>query len=311
MASRLRVGPFSPIKVRHTSPLRLILAACVAFEAAPVSAQRPAPSVTVSFGVDTTAPDVGNIVELVRAYLTQPDTSAGTRGLWSTADSLDRLVGDLHLYLAYQGFPATVLGVLSAGPGDSVYIVKVLHARADSTREQIMPFALQRVYAVRASDSHYGWRLSNALPWLTRNWPSYQLGRITFRYAPGQVRNEARAVEAAHFVDSVATLFAVPPPEHLDYYVTASPDEYFRALGLDFIVLPSGRGTASGGNALTGARIVLAGDPTQGEAYLHEIVHVVLARHLGGGAILGEGVPTWLGGSKGRSAREMYILLAE
>ncbi len=141
MASRLRVGPFSPIKVRHTSPLRLILAACVAFEAAPVSAQRPAPSVTVSFGVDTTAPDVGNIVELVRAYLTQPDTSAGTRGLWSTADSLDRLVGDLHLYLAYQGFPATVLGVLSAGPGDSVYIVKVLHARADSTREQIMPMA--------------------------------------------------------------------------------------------------------------------------------------------------------------------------
>lgn len=56
---------------------------------------------------------------------------------------------------------------------------------------------------------------------------------------------------------------------------------------------------------------MLAGDPAQGEAYLHELVHAVLRDHMGGGMILGEGVPTWLGGSKGRSARELYRVLAE
>jgi hypothetical protein len=54
---------------------------------------------------------------------------------------------------------------------------------------------------------------------------------------------------------------------------------------------------------------VLSGDPSQGEAYLHELVHVVLRGRLGGGAILGEGAGVWLGGSKGRSPWEMYRVL--
>ena len=136
--------------------LGLALSAFVAFGTPALEAQKPAPSVMVSFGVDTTAADVGDIVHLVRAYLARPDTSALTRGLWATADSLDRRVGDLHRHSAYQGFPATVLGVMSAGPGDSVYVVKVLHATADSTRQQVMPLALQRLYAVRTQDAEYG-----------------------------------------------------------------------------------------------------------------------------------------------------------
>lgn len=289
----------------------IALAACLACGTRPAEAQTPPPSVMVSFGVDTTAPDVGDIVRLVRAYLAHPDTSALARGFWATADPLDRRVGDLHRFVAYQGFPATIVGVMSAGLGDSVYLVKVLHATADSTRRQIMPLALQRFCAVRAPGSEYGWQLSNALPRLTRGWLSRNVGRITFYYAPGQPADPERAARATRFVDSVAGLFAVPPPEHLDYYVTASPDEYYRILGLDFFPLPSGRGTAAGGNALTEAGMILAGDPVQGEAYLHEIAHVVLGDRLGGGAILGEGVPIWLGGSKGRSAREMFRFLAE
>jgi hypothetical protein len=265
----------------------------------------------VSFGVDTTAADVGDIVRLVRAYLAQPDTSAITRGLWSTADAADRRFGDLGRYHAYQGFPATIVGVIAASPGDSTYVVKILHATADSTGQRIMPLALQRLYAVRAPNAEYGWQLSNALPRLTHDWPSRTVDRIRFHYAPGQRPDMARAARAARFVDSVATLFAVPPPDRIEYYVTASPDEYFRAIGLDFFVLPSGRGTAAGGNAIPEAGIVLAGDPAQGEAYFHEIVHVVLSGHVGGGAILGEGIPTWLGGSKGRSAPAMYRLLTD
>ncbi len=291
--------------------MRFIQAGVVALAlcASIARAQTPPPAVNVSFGVDTTAADVGDIVRLVRAYLAQPDTSAGTRGLWSTANAFDRRVGDLHRYSTYQGFPATILGVLSAGPGDSAYVVKVIYARADSAGEQVMPLALQRLYAVRAPAAPFGWQLSNALPRLTTAWPTTRAGRITFHYAPGQRPNPKRAARAAHFVDSVATLFDVPPPPHIDCYVTASPDEYYRAIGLDFFPLPSGRTTATGGNTFPQAAIVLAGDPAQGEAYLHEFVHAVLMGGIGGGGVLGEGVPTWLAGSKGRSRHAMYDLL--
>ncbi|HET9514191.1 MAG TPA: hypothetical protein VFO95_09685 [Gemmatimonadales bacterium] len=275
------------------------------------AAQTPVPSVTVSFGVDTAVVDVGPIVRLVRAYLARPDTSAGSRGLWASSNEWDRRHGDLHRQNTYQGFPASIIGVMSAGPGDSLYLVKVLFAAADSATRAVTPLALQRLYAVRAPGTEYGWQLSNALPRLTRAWVTRTEGRIRFYYAPGQPENPLRRVRAARFVDSVARLFGVAPPERLDYFVTASPDEYFRALGLDFFPLPSGPGTATGGNALARESIVLAGDPAQGEAYLHEITHVVLGGFSGGGPILGEGIAVWLGGSKGRSPREMYRLLAE
>jgi hypothetical protein len=269
----------------------------------------PAARVDVSSVVDTTAADVRAIVRLVRAYLSQPDTSARARGLWSTRDPLDRGAGDLTRFFAYAGYPATVVGVVSAAPGDSVYMVRVLHAGVDSASRRVEPWALQRLYAVRAPGAPLGWQLSNTLPRLTRGWPARTVGRIAFHYAPGQEPDAARAARAARFADSVAALFGVSP-RTLDYYVAASPDEYFRAVGLDFMTVPSGPGTATGGNAIPEAGIVLAGDPSQGEAYLHEIVHAVLGRGFGGAA-LGEGVPIWLAGSKGRPVQEGYRQLAE
>lgn len=278
---------------------------------APLGAQPqvPPPAVGIGFGVDTSAADVGDIVRLVRAYLAQPDSTASARGLWSTADSLDRRFGDLARHYAYQGFPATIAGVVSAAPGDSVYIVKLLHARADDDGT-VDPMGLQRLYAVRAPDAPHGWQLSGALPRLTRSWLTRTVGRITFHYAPGRSQNPELAARAARFVDSTAALFDVPPPARIDVFVASSPDEYFRAIGLDFFTLPSGRGTATSGNAITEAAVVLAGDPSQGEAYLHEIAHVVLGRRYYG-AVVGEGIAAWLGGSRGRSPRELYRLLAE
>lgn len=269
----------------------------------------PAPSVSIGYGVDTTAADVANVVRLVREYLASPDTTAHGRGLWSAGDPLDRRAGDLTRHMAYQGFPATIAGVVSAGPGDSVYVVKLLHARSDSARGGIMPLALQRLYAVRAPGAPRGWQLASALPRLTHEWPTHSAGRITFHYAPGQRPNVDRAARAAQFVDSVATLFAVKPPERLDYYVAGSPDEYLRTLGLDFFPLPSGPGTGRGGNAMPTVGVVLAGDPAQGEAYLHEIAHAVLGERLGGGVLIGEGVPTWLAGSGGRPFSELVTVL--
>jgi hypothetical protein len=212
---------------------------------------------------------------------------------------------DLAGRYARQGFPANVIGVLPTDTGDSVYVVKLLHGRAERAGGPMSPMALERLYAVRASKSPFGWQLAAALPRLTQSWLTHTAGRIVFHYEPGQRPDTGRARSAARLVDSAAALFGVSPPPHIDYYVTASPDAYFRALGLDFFVLPSGQGQATAGNALPDAAVVLAGDPTQGEAYRHELVHVALGSRVRSGFI-SEGIATWLGGSRRQSASQLY-----
>jgi hypothetical protein len=172
-----------------------------------------------------------------------------------------------------------------------------------------MPLALQRLYAVREASAPFAFRLSNALPRSAMGWEQRSSGRLRFWYAPGQ-RPDARKIDsAARFVDSIARLFEVQPPPHLDVYVTRTMDEAQRAIGLDFFVEASGPGEGRGGRAL-GSHLVLIGDAAVGEAYFHEFVHAVLNPTLRGRTYLwSEGVATWLGGSRGRAPREMYVLL--
>jgi hypothetical protein len=272
-----------------------------------LAAQQPSPSLSVGFGVDTTITDVRNVVSLVRAYLAKPDTSARTRGLWTKSTDFDRRIGDISAGRANQGFPATVVGIIPAVPGDSVYVVRILYARADSATG-IAPLALQRLYAVRESGAPFAFRLSSAFPRVTARWERRTKGPITFWYVPGQRPNSGRIDQAVRFVDSVAMLFSVPVPGHLDVVVGGSMDEVERAIGLDFFPEPSGPGQRSGGLNL--GSVLLSGNPAIGEAYLHEFVHAVLGPTLPAGSpLLAEGVATWLGGSRGRTPREMYALL--
>lgn len=271
-------------------------------------AQTAPPTVSVSFGIDTTLTDVGDVVRLVRAYLANPDSSARSRGLWSTATDFDRRVGDLTMQ-AYQGFPATIVGVASDGPGDTVYVVRILYASADSTR-RISPLALQRLYAVRESGAPFGFRLAGALPRLTREWEQRTKGRVTFWYAPGQHPNPAKISHASSFVDSVATLFQVPPPKHLDMYLARSMEEAQRAIGLDFF--PAASADRGRGGGAMSAGIVLVGNPAIGEGYLHELVHAILGSTFPTrNRLSAEGLATWLGGSRGRTPRETYARLRQ
>ena len=284
-----------------------LLAAIVV--AGQVGAQVPSPTVSVSFGVDTTITDVGNIVRLVRAYLAQPDTSARSRGLWSTATDFDRRVGDLTTE-AYQGFPATIVSIASDGPGDSVYVVRVLYASADSTRQIISPLALQRLFAVREPGAAFNFRLSGALPRLTHTWEQRATGHVTFWYAPGQKPNPARISHASAFVDSVATLFQVPPPKHLDMYLGRSREEVERARGIDFFPTASADRGLGGGAMSTG--MVFVGNPALGETYLHELAHAVLSPTVPiRNGLFNEGAATWLGGSRGRTPQEAYVRLRQ
>ena len=276
---------------------------------APTQAQVAPAAVSVSFGIDTTIADVGDIVRLMRAYLAKPDSSARSRGLWSTATDFDRRIGDLTTE-AYQGFPATIVSIASDGPGDSLYVVRVLYASADSTRQIISPLALQRLFAVREPGATFNFRLSGALPRLTHEWEQRTNGHVTFWYAPGQRPNPARISHASAFVDSVATLFQVPPPKHLDMYLGRSREEVERARGLDFFPAASADRGLGGGAISTG--IVVVGNPALGEAYLHELAHAVLSPTLPiRNGLFNEGVATWLGGSRGRTPQEVYARLRQ
>ncbi|HWL40414.1 MAG TPA: hypothetical protein VNO75_09265 [Gemmatimonadaceae bacterium] len=263
---------------------------------------------SLSWGIDTTVTDIRNIVSLVRAYLAKPDSSARSRGLWSTSTDFDRRVGDLTVN-AYQGFPATIVGITPDASGDGAYVVKILHASADSTRRRITPLALQRLYAVREAGGPFSFKLASALPRLTSHWERRSQGRLRFIYAPGQHPNPERIDRAAAFVDSVTKLFRVPAPTHLDVYITASIDEAERAIGFDFSVQA---GDGRGGKTLTQFNTILAGDPRTGEAYLHEFVHAVLVPTFPfNNGIFNEGVATWLGGSQARTPQQMYALLRQ
>src|SRR4051794_13007174 len=151
----------------------------------PAMAQIPSPSVSTGFGVDTTIADVGSVFSLVRAYLARPDSSARSRGLWSTATEFDRVTGDVTAQQANQGFPATVVGVIPAVPGDSVYLVRILYARADSAGN-VSPLALQRLYAIREIGAPFGFRLGGAFPHMRGSWEHRSKGPLTFWYVPGQ-----------------------------------------------------------------------------------------------------------------------------
>lgn len=297
---------------RHVLRFQRLVVAVLVLSAVVISAQAHAqvapPTVSVSFGIDTTLPVVGDVVRLVRAYLANPDSSARSRGLWSTATDFDRLVGDLTTD-AYQGFPATIAGVASDGPGDSVYVVRMLYARADSTGGHISPLAFQRLYAVRESGAPFHFRLSGALPRVTRGWEQQSKGQVTFWYAPGQHPNPTKISYASTFVDSVVVLFHVPP-NHLDMYVAGSMEEALRAIGVDFFPEASAdRGR--GGRGLRGG-IVLAGNPGIGEGYVHELVHAILGPTFPSrNRLFAEGVATWLGGSRGRTPQEIYARLRQ
>ena len=145
---------------------------------------------------------------------------------------------------------------------------------------------------------------------MRRNWEQRSKGPISFWYVPGQRPNPDRINRAARFVDSVARLFNVPVPRHLDVIVGASMDDVERAIGLDFFPEPSGPGQRSGGLNL--GFVILSGNPEIAEAYFHEFVHSVLGPSLpAGSTLLAEGVATWLGGSRGRTPRQMYGLLRQ
>ena len=204
-------------------------------------------------------------------------------------------------YLDDDAEPHTMSIVRARAPADSVYrIVTRFFPRGGKPTQDAWRNAMtMTVYAVRDGGE---WKLSNALPRNIANWKRSTVGAITYVYAPTYRYSRARALRAVAFTDSLAKVFAVPAIKPITYYLASTIDEAYGIMGLESDV----KYGSLGGLAQPVNRALFSGDPKWGEAYWHELAHLVLAPLSTNNTkyFYNEGVATWLGGTVGLTFQE-------
>ena len=291
--------------MRRVAALLIALMTLSAHEAA---AQLPVPSLRLAtgFGVDTTSSTAREVFDLWRRYLLERSDSVRA-GLWSQAERGIWQPFDLVAPYVYQGFSDyTVVRLAPAVGLSDTYLITTLVSAVDESTHAVRPLALYRVYATAEAGRRV---LANALPRMTRTWRRETIGAITFVFPSTHTFDARRAQATASFVDSLAVAFGQPAPKPISYYFTSDLEEMFRALGLEFF--PLGPDTI-GGRSNIAVRHVYVGASTNGEAYLHELAHVILAPEVGSrtAPLLAEGLMTWTGGSAGRTYAQLLPSLA-
>ena len=226
--------------------------------------------------------------------------NAGTPSpLWSASEQAEWPMYDLAgFYVPDQSVPDVVSVTPVNAAADSAYRIVTRFWPTDSTAQDSSsrPVLTMTVYARRDGAR---WVLANALPFHTNTWRRETRGRINYRIAPALRFDSSKAARAALFVDSLATVFGVVPPAHIDYYVAESVDQAMEIMGA---VVPERYGAAGGFAKPVNAQ-VFSGIPALGENYRHELTHVVLLPIIRDGntsLLASEGVPTWFGGTAGR-----------
>jgi hypothetical protein len=298
-----------------------VLATCLSAAAAHAQTQdggARASRLSLGFAVDTTvAPATWwgvdpalaarpAVVRLWRDYLAVRADSARRLAFWSDADR--RSTPDPDLAFASASYVAEVGAVLvEAVPlvaGDSSRWVLRTVRVGGGTAARPGLFAMERVHVVREGDR---WALSHPSLVETADWHRVRIGPLQYVVHPSLQFDAARAAEAARWVDATARRFGIVDPAPITYYQLPNMEAASRVTGLDWEMTTDrvgGRGNAR-------ARVVLAADPRFGEAYLHELAHVLLAPWVGGASqFVSEGVAYWLGGARGQPFPAMMRDLA-
>jgi hypothetical protein len=285
----------------------------VAWHADGIAAQAPPPPIVPGWDLDTTGANPGSLEgtavregwSLWRDYLAARMKGVVRADLWLHSELSRWPEFDLTAFQAHQSFSRTAVTVLSIRPPapniQDTLVIRTLFARTtiDSVTRTaaVRPVALTRVYAVRTP---LGWRLSNALTSVTSGWSRAQEGAITFLYSPSVQPDVVRRRAAARFVDSLAVAHRVAIPRNTLYVVAATGEEAYRAVGLDYAVI----GSVTAGKTYVSNNLILAGDSRLGEAYLHELAHLVFAPIAPPDSIpllINEGLAIWAGGTLGQS----------
>jgi len=266
-----------------------------------------APRLALGFAVDTTVVPATTwgvdpalaarpaVVRLWRDYLAVRTDSSKRGSFWSAADR--RLAPDPDLALTsadYIGSASAVLiEALPLVAGDSArWVLRTVYV-GGGTASRPGLLAVERVHVVREDGR---WALTRPAVADTAGWRRERVGVLEFIVHPSLSFDRRRAEDTARWVDETARRFGVADPAPISYFQLPNLEAAWRVAGLDWAVDTD----RVGGRAYTRARIVLAADPRFGEAYRHEIAHVLLSSWTAGApAFVGEGVAYWLGGARG------------
>jgi hypothetical protein len=284
--------------------------------------QGPTVAIVPGWGLDTTDTNrddpqrsaVHGAWLVWRDYLQARIRGEGRADLWVPDERARWPEYDLTGFQAYQSFAratVTVLSILPPTPESAdTLVIRTLFTRVvrDSANDVrgIKPISLTRVYAVRTPA---GWRLSNAFSRLTSGWSTVQEGPIRFLYSPTTKPSADRRRAARQFADSLAGAHQLPSPAGLLYVVTASGEEAYQAMGFDFAVV----GSFAAGKAFPSNRIIVSGDPALGEAYFHELAHMVFEPIAPVGSVpwlVSEGLAVWAGGGFDQTYAEARMTYA-
>ncbi|QKG56765.1 hypothetical protein GKZ68_09110 [Hymenobacter sp. BRD128] len=155
--------------------------------------------------------------------------------------------------------------------GDDLYLCRTQfywEIGAEPAR-QLQVLAIVSVYLQR---QHGHWSLRNYLTYSTQRWPTHQVGLLTYRVPPGYRFQRRKARQAASFLAGIFRDFGFAPVP-VTYYVAPDCDAIQHLRGFEYVL-----GSGLGGNPVCGFydevnHLVYAGG--QGEAYLHELAHVI------------------------------------
>lgn len=193
-------------------------------------------------------------------------------------------------------FPATIMSVEPGG--EMHYVARVIISSTDHAGS-VIPFAIIRAaFDVRDSVPVARVPLDEA----TAEWETARVGRITYVFPPDITFRKRRAERANAFLLRTAEALGVQPPNGVRYVITRDRDELCSILGVEYLAVPP--------SAITYPvqRTVIVG--THEEAYLHELVHIVLADYPAGHEVIREGIATLYGGSLGVDLADLVTTYA-
>ena len=249
------------------------------------------------WGTDPALAALPGVVRAWRDYLLARSDPGKRPTFWSAADR--KRSPDPDLLLASESYVleahAVLLEALPLVTGDSSrWVLRTMYFQPGSAARPGL-LAQERIHVVRESSR---WVLSHPIADATSGWVRRVAGPIEYVVHPTLQFNASRADATARWADSTARRFGLGPVAPITYYQVPHLAAAFSLMGLDWAISAD----RVGGRANPEARIVFAAHPCYGEAYRHELAHVLLAPLVKGrSSFAGEGLGYWLGGARGRS----------
>ncbi|MGI9139850.1 MAG: hypothetical protein ACR2GJ_01940 [Gemmatimonadaceae bacterium] len=256
---------------------------------------------TSSWGVDPALIALPAVVRTWRDYLAVRADPTKRLRFWSSADQ--RRTPDPDLLVASERYildaNAVLVEALPLAAGDSSrWVLRTMYVGAGTAAHPGL-LAMERIYMVREGGR---WVLAHASAFETEGWQRAQVGPIEYVVHPAVRFNAARAAETARWAEATSERFGITNAAPITYYQVPDLQAAFRVMGLDWAISSD----RVGGKANSPARVVFAANPRFGEAYRHELVHVLLHPLVGGSSsFVSEGIAYWLGGARGNSYPEM------